>query len=65
MIIFDATIAKEEPEKILGIRDLFTVFLTTESEGYLVSKLQKLSPLSFVSFYKGSSAPKKNEDDKR
>lgn len=39
IIFFDATIAKEEPEKIFGIRDLFTVFLTTKSEGYLVSKL--------------------------
>ncbi|RLM64329.1 hypothetical protein C2845_PM16G07320 [Panicum miliaceum] len=65
MIFFDATIAKEEPQKIFGIRDLFTVFLTRESEGYLVSKLQKLSPLSFVSFHQGSSAPKKNADDKR
>ena len=36
------------------------LILTRESEGYLVSKLEKLSPLSFVSFHQGSLAPKKN-----
>ena len=36
------------------------LILTRESEGYLVSKPEKLSPLSFVSFHQGSLAPKKN-----
>ncbi|PUZ47107.1 hypothetical protein GQ55_7G136300 [Panicum hallii var. hallii] len=31
----------EEPKKIFGIRNFFTVFLTTESEGYLLSAPKK------------------------